>query len=128
MTDRICGPLSLWQQDPALAAAVSTRAQEQFLASMSPPRSGQVDGRGRPGTLPRPGRTWSPDRLLPAVGVTGTVRGADSWSAPTTPCRLDSPLAADPASTGPHLHFETRAGDSPVDPITFYAAQGQVLG
>ena len=31
-------------------------------------------------------------------------------------------------STGPHLHFETRAGDSPVDPITFYAAQGQVLG
>ena len=31
-------------------------------------------------------------------------------------------------STGPHLHFETRAGDSPVDPMTFYAAQGQVLG
>ena len=30
-------------------------------------------------------------------------------------------------STGPHLHFETRPNDSPVDPITFYAAHGQVL-
>ena len=31
-------------------------------------------------------------------------------------------------STGPHLHFETRPNDTPVDPITFYAAHGQVLG
>ena len=30
-------------------------------------------------------------------------------------------------STGPHLHFETRPGDSPVDPIAFYAAHGVAL-
>ena len=30
-------------------------------------------------------------------------------------------------STGPHLHFETRPGDSPVDPLAFYAAHGQAL-
>lgn len=27
-------------------------------------------------------------------------------------------------STGPHLYFETRSGDSPVDPVAFYAAHG----
>ncbi len=27
-------------------------------------------------------------------------------------------------STGPHLHFETRPDDTPVDPIAFYAAHG----
>ncbi|MBC7559330.1 MAG: M23 family metallopeptidase, partial [Dermatophilaceae bacterium] len=31
-------------------------------------------------------------------------------------------------STGPHLHFEIRVKDSPVDPIAFYAAHGQALG
>jgi len=30
-------------------------------------------------------------------------------------------------STGPHLHFETRPGDSPVDPVVFYAAHGVAL-
>jgi murein DD-endopeptidase MepM/ murein hydrolase activator NlpD len=30
-------------------------------------------------------------------------------------------------STGPHLHFETRPGDSPVDPLAFYAAHGVAL-
>lgn len=27
-------------------------------------------------------------------------------------------------STGPHLHFETRIADQPIDPVTFYAAHG----
>ena len=30
-------------------------------------------------------------------------------------------------STGPHLHFETRPGDSPVDPVAFYDAHGVAL-
>jgi len=30
-------------------------------------------------------------------------------------------------STGPHLHFETRPGDSPVAPVVFYAAHGVAL-
>jgi len=30
-------------------------------------------------------------------------------------------------STGPHLHFEIRPGDSPVDPVVFYAAHGVAL-
>ena len=30
-------------------------------------------------------------------------------------------------STGPHLHFETRPGDRPVDPVAFYAAHGANL-
>jgi murein DD-endopeptidase MepM/ murein hydrolase activator NlpD len=30
-------------------------------------------------------------------------------------------------STGPHLHFEVRPGDSPVDPVAFYAAHGAAL-
>ena len=30
-------------------------------------------------------------------------------------------------STGPHLHFETRSADRPVDPVTFYAAHGVAL-
>ncbi len=33
MADRIRALLSLWQEDPALAEAVSTRAQEQLLAA-----------------------------------------------------------------------------------------------
>ena len=37
MADRIRALLSLWQEDPALAKAVSTRAQEQLLASAAPP-------------------------------------------------------------------------------------------
>jgi len=31
-------------------------------------------------------------------------------------------------STGPHLHFETRPGDNPVDPLAFYSAHGAALG
>jgi len=30
-------------------------------------------------------------------------------------------------STGPHLHFEIRPGDRPIDPVAFYAAHGVVL-
>jgi murein DD-endopeptidase MepM/ murein hydrolase activator NlpD len=30
-------------------------------------------------------------------------------------------------STGPHLHFETRPADRPVDPLAFYAAHGSQL-
>jgi len=30
-------------------------------------------------------------------------------------------------STGPHLHFETRIDDQPIDPVAFYAARGVVL-
>ena len=30
-------------------------------------------------------------------------------------------------STGPHLHFETRRGDSPIDPLVFYAAHDSQL-
>jgi murein DD-endopeptidase MepM/ murein hydrolase activator NlpD len=30
-------------------------------------------------------------------------------------------------STGPHLHFEVRPQDSPVDPLAFYAAHGSTL-
>jgi murein DD-endopeptidase MepM/ murein hydrolase activator NlpD len=30
-------------------------------------------------------------------------------------------------STGPHLHFEVRPGDRPVDPVAFYAAHGVAL-
>ena len=36
MADRIRALLSLWQEDPALAKAVSARAQEQLLASAAP--------------------------------------------------------------------------------------------
>ena len=36
MADRIRALLSLWLQDPALAEPVSTRAQEQLLASLGP--------------------------------------------------------------------------------------------
>ena len=31
-------------------------------------------------------------------------------------------------STGPHLHFEVRPNDRPVDPVAFYAAHGARLG
>jgi murein DD-endopeptidase MepM/ murein hydrolase activator NlpD len=31
-------------------------------------------------------------------------------------------------STGPHLHFEVRPNDRPVDPVGFYAAHGVRLG
>ena len=30
-------------------------------------------------------------------------------------------------STGPHLHFEVRPHDRPVDPVAFYAAHGAQL-
>jgi len=36
IADRIRALLSLWQEDPALAKAVSTRAQEQLLGSAGP--------------------------------------------------------------------------------------------
>lgn len=36
MADRLRALIRLWQEDPALATAVSTRAQEQLLASASP--------------------------------------------------------------------------------------------
>ena len=49
------------------------------------PGSGRADGGGRSATLPRPGRPWSPVRLLTAILVTGTVRGSDSCPATATP-------------------------------------------
>lgn len=37
MADRLRALISLWREDPALAEAVSTRAQEQLLSSLRPP-------------------------------------------------------------------------------------------
>lgn len=64
------------------------------------PGSGRADSRSRPAIPLRHGRPWSPARLIAAVPVTRTVRGADGWSAPTTPSRLDCLTGQDPASSG----------------------------
>ena len=65
-------------------------------------------------------------------GNTTTVYGHLSREAVTVgqavqPGQLIAYSGNEGHSTGPHLHFETRPNDSPVDPITFYAAHGQVL-
>lgn len=65
-------------------------------------------------------------------GGTTTVYGHISSEAVTVgqsvrPGQLIARSGNEGRSTGPHLHFEVRPGDRPVDPVSFYAAHGAHL-
>lgn len=66
-------------------------------------------------------------------GGTTTVYGHISREAVTVgqavqPGQLIAYSGNEGRSTGPHLHFEVRPNDRPVDPVAFYAAHGARLG
>jgi murein DD-endopeptidase MepM/ murein hydrolase activator NlpD len=65
-------------------------------------------------------------------GGTTTVYGHISREAVTVgqglqPGQLIAYSGNEGRSTGPHLHFEVRPNDRPVDPVAFYAAHGAAL-
>jgi len=76
--------------EPVIAGPGTGRVRQHPSPETTPggdgcPGLGRTDGRSRPATLPRPGRPWSPARLLTALLETSTARGSDSCAATATP-------------------------------------------
>ena len=78
--------------------------------------AGPVSGYGRWVKIAHPG------------GVTTVYGHISSWTVTVGQVVAAGQLVAysgnEGRSTGPHLHFEVRPGDRPVDPVAFYAAHG----
>ena len=78
--------------------------------------AGPVSGYGQWVKLTHPG------------GVTTVYGHISSWTVTVgqavQPGQLIAYSGNEGRSTGPHLHFEVRPGDRPIDPVAFYAAHG----
>ena len=67
-------------------------------------------------------------KLTHPGGVTTVYGHISSWTVTVgqavQPGQLIAYSGNEGRSTGPHLHFEVRPGDRPIDPVAFYAAHG----
>ena len=67
-------------------------------------------------------------KLSHAGGISTVYGHISSWTVTVgqavQPGQLIAYSGNEGRSTGPHLHFEVRPGDRPVDPVAFYAAHG----